>query len=166
MSAALSIVVRRPRARDAASVRHMITELGVLEPISCYGYLLLCTHFASTCLLAEQGAELMGCVLAYRPPNQRDSVFVWQVGVLPSARGLGLGRRLLSSLIEQPRCRSARFLTATVSPDNEASLGLFRGFARAHGVPCEEGPGFSSALFDAPHPDENLLRIGPLKGRT
>lgn len=164
MSEVISILLRHPRARDAADIRRLVGEIGALEPISCYGYLLLCTHFAATSLVAEQGGRLIGFALAYRPPSQRDSLFVWQIGVGPSARGRGLGGRLLAALIEQPSCRTARFLTATVSPDNERSLGLFRGFARAHGVPCEQGPGFSSALFDAPHPDENLLRIGPLKG--
>jgi L-2,4-diaminobutyric acid acetyltransferase len=165
MTSVDGILSRRPRPEDAAPLRRLIGEVGTLEQNSCYSYLLLCTHFASTCLLAERRGELVGFVLAYRPPSHPEWLFVWQVGVSSSARGVGLGRRMLTELIDQPAARSARFLTATVSPDNAASLALFRGFARAQEVPCEHGPGFASALFDAPHPDEHLLRIGPLKGR-
>jgi L-2,4-diaminobutyric acid acetyltransferase len=158
--------LRAPRAEDAAPLRRLLAAVGRLERNSCYTYLLLCTHFATTCLLAERSGQLVGFVLAYRPPSDPESLFVWQVGVAQSARGSGLARRMLRSLLEQPGCRDARFLTATVSPDNVASRAMFRSFARARGALCEETRGFCASLFDEPHPTENLLRVGPLKGRT
>jgi L-2,4-diaminobutyric acid acetyltransferase len=158
--------LRTPRKEDAAPLRRLLAEVGRLERNSCYAYLLLCTHFATTCLVAEQSGQIVGFVLAYRPPSDPESLFVWQVGVAEGARGAGLARHLLRSLLEQPACRDARFMTATVSPDNAASLALFRGFARARGALCEETRGFCASLFDEPHPEESLLRVGPLKGRT
>jgi L-2,4-diaminobutyric acid acetyltransferase len=157
---------RSPGAQDAAPLRRLLREVGELEPNSCYAYLLLCTHFADTCLVAQRDGQLLAFVLAYRPPSQPESLFVWQIGVAPGARGAGLAQRLLASLLEQPACRTATNLLATVAPDNAASLALFRGFARAHGATCHVGMGFAAALFDEQHSDEQLLRIGPLKGRT
>ena len=161
-----TIRLRNPTVKDAAAIWCKVESVGNLERNSCYAYLLLCSHFAETCLLAERGEELLGFVLAYRPPSEAEAVFVWQVGVLPTARGTGLGRRLLSGLLHLPACRDARFLVATVSPDNRASLALFQGLARALGVGCVNQPGYAGVLFAGPHPDENIVRLGPLKGTT
>jgi len=158
------VIVRPPTERDAAPLWHLLGRTGSLERNTCYAYLLLCTHFADTCLVAEEDGELRGFVLAYRPPASPEDVFVWQVGVAPEARGAGLAGRLLDALIERPACADAAYLTATVSPDNLPSRRLFHALARRRGVPCETSPGFSAGLFAGPHEDEHLLRIGPLKG--
>jgi L-2,4-diaminobutyric acid acetyltransferase len=158
------LTLRPARVEDGRRIWRLLGEVSGLERNSCYAYLLLCSHFADSCVVAERAGELVGFVLAYRPPNDRAALFVWQIGVAPAARGLGLGRQLLDALVALPACRDARFLTATVSPDNGPSLALFRGFARARSVACEEGAGFSAGLFAEPHPDENLLRIGLPKG--
>lgn len=158
----LGLIVRRPRPEDAAAIWRLLPAIGGLERNTAYAYLLLCSHFADTSIVAERAGEVVGFVAGYRPPTQPEAVFVWQVGVAPSARGQGLGGRMLDGVLAMPGCRDVRYLTATVSPDNEASLALFRGFARRRQVPCEEGPGFPAPLFPEPHPDENLFRIGPL----
>lgn len=162
------VMVRAPQVADAAAIWKLLPAIGNLERNSAYAYLLLCSHFAGTSLVAERDGAIAGFVLAYRPPNDPSSLFVWQVGVAPAARGGGLGTLMLDGVLARPACEGVTHLTATVSPDNLASLALFRGYARRRGVACEIGPGFPAPLFPAPHPDEDLLRIGPLvqKGRT
>lgn len=159
---------RPPQPSDAAQIWKAIEAIGGLERNSAYAYLLLCSHFADTGIVAEEhdgkGGNIVGFVLGYRPPSQPTSLFVWQVGVVPHVRGQGLGRRMLEAVLALPRNQDIRFLCATVSPDNAGSLSLFRGFARRQNVPCEEGPCFPAKLFPEAHPDENLLRIGPLAG--
>ena len=162
--AAEQLTFRAPRETDGARVWALVGRGGGLEQNTCYAYVLLCSHFADTCVVAELDGALAGFVMAYRPPSHPDEIFVWQVAVAPEARGRGLGAKLLAALLERPGARGARFLSATVSPDNAASLALFHGFARRREVPCQTEPGFPSTLFAAPHEDENLLRIGPLKG--
>jgi L-2,4-diaminobutyric acid acetyltransferase len=158
--------IRPVCVEDGARIFHLIDRVGELERNTCYAYLLLCTHFAETCFVAERADSVVGFVLAYCPPTLPQDVFVWQVGVSPDARGIGVGRQLLTTLLAAPACLRARYLTATVSPDNTASLALFHGFARREGLPCVAQPGYASQLFAAPHPDETLLRIGPMKGRS
>lgn len=157
------ITLRPPTELDAAPLWNLIAEVGGLERNTCYAYLLLCTHFASSSLVATRDTRLVGFVLGYRPPSHPDSMFVWQVGVHPDARGHGLATRLLEAFAELPAHRECRFLEATVGTSNEGSRALFRGFAHRRGLPCEEGPGFGAALFaSANHEDEDLFRIGPL----
>ncbi|HVH40492.1 MAG TPA: diaminobutyrate acetyltransferase [Gemmatimonadaceae bacterium] len=162
------VTLRAPQVADAASIWKLLPEVGNLERNSAYAYLLLCSHFAATSLVAVCEREIAGFVLAYRPPTEPTSLFVWQVGVAPAARGEGLGTRMLDGVLALPGCKGVSHLTATVSPDNLPSLALFRGYARRRGVACELGRGYPATLFPAPHPDEDLLRIGPLvqKGRT
>lgn len=153
--------LRPPRLSDAARIWSLVPEIG-LEVNSCYAYLLLCSHFADSAIVAESGGEpgeLVGFVLGYRPPTAPDELFVWQVGVVARMRGTGLAGRMLAELVARAR---ARFVSATVSPDNAASLALFRGLARRAGAPCRAATWFPSALFATPHPDEDLLKIGPL----
>jgi L-2,4-diaminobutyric acid acetyltransferase len=159
---AVGVTLRPARARDAAAIWRVLPAVGNLERNSAYAYLLLCTHFADTSIVAERDGAIVGFVLGYRPPSQHDAMFVWQVGVAPEARGAGLASHMLDRLLANHGCAGVRMLTATVSPDNTASLALFRAFARRRGVPCVEAPCFPADLFPHPHPDENLLQIGPL----
>ena len=156
------VTLRGPRGEDAAGIWELLGRIEGLERNTAYAYLLLCSHFADTGLVAEKEGRLIGLVLGYRPPSDPDAAFVWQVGVAPEARGAGLGARMLDAWLERPACRDAARVCATVGPDNVASLALFHGLARRHGVPCAVSPGFPSALFPVPHPDEDLLTIGPL----
>lgn len=162
----LAITLRPPGVTDGARAFALVRDAGHLEPNTLYAYLLLCTHFADTCLIAERGGECVGFVAAYRPPTHKNTVFVWQIGVGEAARGQGLASRMLQALVEQPGCRGVRFVEATVAPSNLASRRLFQSFARANAAHCNVDTGFTAPHF-APHVHEAeaLYRIGPLKVR-
>lgn len=142
----------------------LLSEAG-LDRNSPYAYLLVATDFAETSLVAEDDDGLIGAVAAYRPPTRPQAVFVWQVGVADRARGRGLARRMLHEILTLPANKDATELTATVTPDNEASLRLFRGLARELGVDCAEHPRFAVEHFPpgaGAHEPEHELVIGPL----
>ncbi len=161
---AADFIIRNPVVEDGSAVWQLVCQSGALEPNTCYAYLLLCSHFAATCLVAERGAEICGFVGAYRPPSQPRTVFVWQIGVRREARGEGLGKRLLHGLVALPSCRDVTHLEATVAPSNVPSQRLFRGFARDLGARCEVGRGFDRTHFGPlGHESEDLYRIGPLR---
>jgi L-2,4-diaminobutyric acid acetyltransferase len=158
------IMIRPARVADAAAIWRTLPEIGNLERNSPYAYMLLCSHFADTSAIAQQDGNIVGLALGYRPPTQPESLFVWQVGVVPGVRGDGVAGRLLDAVLSSPTCVDVRYLCATVSPDNAPSLALFHGFARRRRVPCVETPCFPGVLFPELHADENLLRIGPFFG--
>lgn len=155
---------RTARVEDGARLLQLVRDTDVLEPNSGYAYLLLCTHFADTVLLAERGDALVGFVAAYRPPKHPGTVFVWQIGVLADARGEGLGLRLLHRLVQLPGCRDVTHLEATVAASNTVSSRLFQSFARSMNAACEISEGFRADHFGTSiHEAEDLYRIGPLR---
>ena len=160
------IAFRLPRSEDGARMLELVKASPPLEPNTCYAYLLLCHHFRETCVVAEQEGELRGFVVGYRPPKEPDTIFVWQIAVSSKARGQGLGKRLLEQLLAAQPEGSVRYLTSTVTPDNEPSARLFRSYAEKLGVPCEESKLFGAEAFgkDQHHEEEHLFRIGPLPG--
>lgn len=162
-----AISIRTAEQSDAAAIWRLVRDCPILELNSGYAYLLLCTDFRETCLVAEGDGRVAGFVTAYVPPSRGEVLFVWQIGVAPWARGRRLATRLLERLLQGSAARSVRFLEATVSPENEASLRLFRSLAEKLNVPFQTRPHFHHADFpDTEHDDEPMVRIGPLKGKT
>jgi L-2,4-diaminobutyric acid acetyltransferase len=125
--------------------------------------MLICTHFADTCVVAEDESELVGFVSAYRPPTDPHALFVWQVAVKSAARGKGLAKTMIRTLLERETCRGVTFLEATVTPSNVASQTLFRSLAKEHQARCTETCWFPPEAFGTgEHEAELLFRIGPL----
>jgi len=156
------IAFRCTRAQDGRALREVVEATGVLDPNSTYAYVLLADRFADSCVLAEQGDEVVGFVTGFRDPRDPDVAFLWQIGLRPSAQGKGLGRRLLEAFLRAPGNAGARWLHTTVAEGNEASEALFRGFAARIGAEVEVDPGYPAPLLDPGHASERLFRIGPL----
>lgn len=155
-------VFRPPQLDDGAEIQELIASCEPLDVNSTYCYLLLCKHFADTCVVAEQAGEAVGFLSGYLQPADRNVFFVWQVAVNEAARGQGLGKRLLSEVLTRPFCRQARYLEASVTAPNDASRRLFNSFAEELGAPCREQPFFRSEVFGLQaHDEERALRIGP-----
>jgi L-2,4-diaminobutyric acid acetyltransferase len=105
----------------------------------------------------------VGWISGYRPPSDVDAFFVWQVAVHESARGLGLGRRMLEHLLARPSAGGATRLLTTITEDNDASWGLFGSFARHRGARIHKAPFFErDAHFAGAHDTEILVTIEPL----
>lgn len=155
-------ILRSPTPADAAGIWQLVVDSGVLDHNSPYSYLILCKHFADTCIVAEEDAKIVGFVTAYRPPISPNVVFVWQIGVAASMRGRGLGGAILNALVHQPACKDVTYLDATVTPSNTASQAMFRAFARRMKTQCVEELCFPEQLFPTEgHEAEYLFHIGP-----
>lgn len=167
-----ALAVRAPEVGDGAEIWSLVRNSGALDVNSPYAYLLACRHHAGTSLVAERAGRLVGFVLAYRPPRQPDTVFVWQIAVAREARRQGLGGRLLRTLVERQVPTGVSHLETTITPSNEPSWRLFRGLARTLGVSYTQAPGFPAELFpdegdgEPAHEREELVRIGPFGSDT
>lgn len=153
----------QPTTDDTADLYELVNNCPPLEPNTCYAYLLMCSHFADTCIVAKDDQGVAGFIIGYRPPTHPEALFVWQIGVAERARGQGLGLRMLNQLFARAQADGVRYMESTVTPSNTASRKLFGAFARQHGVACDIGEGYPATVFGAgDHEAEELFRIGPV----
>ncbi|MCZ7528317.1 MAG: diaminobutyrate acetyltransferase [Acidimicrobiia bacterium] len=138
------------------------TGLDVNAP---YTYLLVVREFAATSVVVRDGRRVVAFIVGFRRPEAPDTLFVWQVAVAGSHRQRGVALRMLDHLVDRLLARGVRWVEATVTPSNRASLRFFRSFARGRGAECREDELFGVEAFppEAPHEEELLLRIGPLE---
>lgn len=156
------LTIRNPKPTDAISVHNLIRASAFVDDNSPYLYLLVCSHFAQTSAIAERNGETVGVITGYIPPQQPDTLFVWQVAVDPMMRRRGLARAMLKSMLLGDACNQVRYIDTSVTAENAASRKLFTSFAAKLDCPLNE-----SVLFDRRehflnlHDSEYLLRIGP-----
>lgn len=159
--------VEHPELHDGPVMWHIARAAG-LDENSRYKYLLFCRDFAATSAVARAEGETVGFVTGYRRPDAPDTLFVWQIGVLGHQRGHGVAARMLDFLLTSTASDGVRYVEATVTPQNAASVALFEAFARRHGAPVTRAPLFGAELFTGLHEDhdeEVLLRIGAIPTR-
>jgi L-2,4-diaminobutyric acid acetyltransferase len=162
---AAPLVLRPPRAEDAVAVHDLIVASPPLDRNSLYANLLQCTHFSATCLVAERGGEITGWVSGYRPPSDPAAYFLWQIATAVSARGQGLGRRLVHAVLAAEAVRDAERLLTTITEANEASWALFRGVAKDLGASIRRRTWLERRRhFADRHDSELLVTIEPLPG--
>ena len=158
----LNIQLRPPASTDGAPVHNLIRKSAFLDDNSLYCYLAICTHFSQTSVVATMGDDIVGVVTAYIPPEQPDTLFVWQVAVDTVAQKQGLAGRMLDHLLERSACNHVRFVETTVTRDNDASRAMFASLARRNNCGTDE-----TVMFDREthflnlHDTEYKLRIGP-----
>ncbi len=162
-----AITLRTPVKDDGFRLHQLVAECPPLDSNSIYCNLLQCSHFAETAVAAEKSGELVGFISGYIPPEQSETVFVWQVAVHEKGRGQGLAKRMLKEIVGRDVCRNVTHMETTITEDNEASWALFRSFARDMGAELTHHEHFSKEPhFGGQHDSEFLLRIGPFTKGT
>ncbi|WP_049721543.1 diaminobutyrate acetyltransferase [Gilvimarinus polysaccharolyticus] len=164
MSESETVVLRHPTAADGYTVNQLVAANPPLDPNSIYCNLLQCSHFADTAIAAFKGEHMVGFVSGYVLPNEPSVLFVWQLVVDPAARGLGLAKRLVNAQLASDACRQVTHLQTTITPDNDASWGVFKSLARDLNAELNSDVHFEAHThFGGVHDDEHLLVIGPFK---
>lgn len=156
-----AVEYRRATLDDGPMLWRLARDTGGLDLNSPYSYALMGWMFGESCRIAEDESGPLGFVVGLRPPERPEAVFVWQVGVLPRARGRGVALGLLDSLVDDANDVPTQ-MEATVTPGNDASRALFSAFARRRGATLEESPLMSEDLFPDEHEPEHLLTIAPI----
>jgi L-2,4-diaminobutyric acid acetyltransferase len=148
-----------PNRQHAVSLTQLVQRIETLDTNSGYLYALMCTHFANYCAIALQQNALIGFVTAYPLPTQPSTLFVWQIGVCPSARGKGIARGLLNQIQNRPWFAHIREVQCTIDPLNPASRALFSRWAQELSGLLTEQPFFTALELGANHPPEPLISI-------
>ncbi len=154
--------MRPPREKDAATIHALIDRAPQLDSNSCYTYLLQAWHFADTCVTAEMRGAPVGYVSAFIPPTQPDTLFIWQMLVVPQCRGAGLARGMVLDILQRPIAAPLRHIESTVAHGNDESEQFFRKLARHLNAPLRVSERLPSELFKpGEHEGERLFHIGP-----
>ena len=152
--------LRRPESEDGSAIWELIQACKPLDENSLYCNLIQCDHFSDTCVVAELEGEIVGWVSAYLLPQDAETLFVWQVAVSETARGLGLGSQMLNHLFDRDVCAGADRMQTTITRDNAASWNLFRKFAQKRGGNLSSQAHFTEALhFEGRHDTEYMVTI-------
>ncbi|ALM52605.1 diaminobutyrate acetyltransferase [Halomonas huangheensis] len=161
-NSAASLFIRKPNPDDGWGIYELVKACPPLDVNSAYAYLLLATQFRDSCAVAtNEDGEIVGFVSGYVKANAPDTYFLWQVAVGDKARGTGLARRLVEAVMTRPELAEVHHLETTITPDNQASWGLFRRLAERWQVPLNSREYFSTEQLGGEHDPENLVRIGP-----
>lgn len=159
-----SLVIRPPTVNDAADIHALVSAAAELDLNSQYCYLLLCTHFHDTCVVAARGGAIIGFAGAYLPPPKPDTLFIWQIVTRDSARKMGVARAMMDSLLKRPGVPGTVFIETTITPSNTASDAFFTKLAGDYRAGCEKTVYFTESLFQGGgHEAEIRYRIGPIK---
>lgn len=157
-----SITIEAPQSEDGAAVHDLIAACPPLDTNSLYMNLIQTTHFPETCALAREDGDIIAWVSGHIPPQEPDVFFLWQVAVGEKARGKGIAKRLVADIFSRTACKDVRYLKTTITPDNDASWGLFRSIARWLDAPLKDTPFFDKDThFKGRHDSEILVTIGP-----
>ena len=158
------VVLRHPVLEDGTAVFGLVDACKPLDVNSRYLYLLQCSHFAPTCVVASLQGEVVAWVSGYILPHHPDTFFIWQVAVGEKVRGQALGKRLINWLLAQQR--GIHKIHTSITPNNVASWALFRSLARDWGSDLSSRDWFEhQSHFSGRHSTEVLVEIAlPTQG--
>lgn len=152
------VVLRRPVLADGVAVFDLVDTCKPLDLNSHYMYLLQCSHFSSTCVVASQYGQVVAWASGYVLPQHPDTFFVWQVAVGDAVRGQGLAKRLINWVLAQQR--GIQKIHTSITPDNAASWALFKSLARDWGGDLSSWDWFEQqSHFGGRHCTEVLVEI-------
>lgn len=160
----MTIHFRKPTADDGKEMYRIVRESKVLDVNSEYSYLMWGEYFQESSILAIDGDEVIGFITGFIPPNQVDTIFVWQVAVDERYKGNGLATELIERLFKRVRREAdIQYVEATVTPSNIPSRRLFEGIAHKHKTKCIVSECFTESQFtEKGHEAEFKFRIGPI----
>jgi phosphoribosylamine---glycine ligase len=121
----MDVVIRHPEESEFIRVRDVIAECQPLIAHPIHFYKIILRYFNRTALVAELDGQLIGFTFCLESQNFPGRYFLWQIGVIPSCRYLGVGPMLVRTMEEEIGLRDGKEIEVTVEPDNPASLKLF-----------------------------------------
>lgn len=159
-----TIHFRKPTVNDGKEMFRIVRESKVLDVNSEYSYLMWAEYFQESSILAIDKDEVVGFITGLIPPDQNDTLFIWQVAVDGRYKGHGLATHLIEQLFKRVKSnKSIDYIEATVTPSNIPSRRLFEGVANKNKTKCIVSECFTEDQFsEQGHEAEFKFRIGPI----
>lgn len=157
-------ILRKPLPSDGRDIWELVKKSQSLDLNSLYFYILMSYHFGNSSIIALYQNKIAGCVISYFPPDNQKTLFVWQVCVAKEFKGKGLAKQMICTLAKQKSPNKIKYIEATITPSNKASIALFTAVAKNFGAKFAfENEIFPKDFFQGcEHEPEKLFHIGPL----
>lgn len=158
-----SFLLRKPDKNDSKEIFQLIKSVGTLDLNSQYLYLLQTTHFQNTCSVAIYNEKIVGFVSGYIIPDDKETLFIWQVAVSNEVRGQNLAMKIILNIFNKNNTsNNIKYILSTVSPSNKASQRVFEKIANKLNTKIENKTLFSIDDFFDAHEEEIQYLIGPI----
>ncbi len=89
-------------------------------------YKIILRYFGDYCLIAEEDGMLIGLIMGIVLPDSPRTYFLWQICVIPSHQGKGIGEKMVREIENQLRKQGFKRIELTIDPDNVESQKLFK----------------------------------------
>lgn len=162
-SRVIPLIIRSPSSLDGAQMWKLVKDSGKLDLNSTYFYVAMSHWFSDSCKLAfdPESNRLIGMIIGFRLPTDKETLFIWQIAVDEQFRGQGIAIKLLEDVAN---ISEIRYVEATIAPSNLSSKRLFTKWSTAMQTTMIVKDGFGLDCFpNLNHEKENLYRIGPLR---
>ena len=155
------MIVKHPKLEDANEMWELANKAN-LDVNSSYSYLMMTKFFSDRCfVLKKDDGQVVGFATGFILKN--DVYFVWQIGIDPEYQGRGLSKELLTQAVDiLVKKQDVKFVQATITPENIASMRLFKKLASIHNTFFAVKDGFDEDHFPDDKPGEKLIQVGPL----
>lgn len=158
-----SFLLRKPDKNDSKEIFQLIKSVGTLDLNSQYLYLLQTTHFQNTCSVAIYNKKIVGFVSGYIIPDDKETLFIWQVAVSNEVRGQNLAMKIILDIFNKNNTsNNIKYILSTVSQSNKASQRVFEKIANKLNTKIENKTLFSIDDFFDAHEEEIQYLIGPI----
>ena len=153
------MIFRNPTIDDAAEMWQIAKDTS-LDLNSSYSYLMMAELFSETCIVVEHNSKIVAFVTGFEFKKTPDTLFIWQVAVLPKFRKEKLAQRMIQQLVTNT---NSKYVQATIEEANVASFSLFESIAKKFETKFQKEVGFEEEYFPDDHNSETLIRVGPIK---
>lgn len=158
-----SFLLKKPDKNDSKEIFQLIKSVGTLDLNSQYLYLLQTTHFQNTCSVAIYNKKIVGFVSGYIIPDDKETLFIWQVAISNEVRGQNLAMKIILDIFNKNNTsNNIKYILSTVSPSNKASQRVFEKIANKLNTKIENKTLFSIDDFFDAHEEEIQYLIGPI----
>lgn len=127
-----SFNIRKALISDAERIYQLSTICNELDVHTPYTYWVVLELFPNHCFVLEADGEIVGFITSIISGN---TLFLWQMGVLPEFRRHKYGRDLLERAVDSVPPHFD--LKITIDPSNNVSHSLFQSFAEKHNYTFE-----------------------------
>lgn len=119
------LVIEKPEQKDFVNVFRFMAQS---MPSECYAehfYKIMLRYFGNTCFVARDSKTIIGFILGFYSQVHPDRYFLWQIAVLPTYQGMGIGKKLTLKMEQHLKKGKCRYIEVTVEPTNIPSQKLF-----------------------------------------